>query len=242
MRVRAFLAAGLMLLGGCGNAAPQVAEPVAAAAGPRFPAPERPVADIVSASWSDEASRDREAEAERVMALLKVKPGMAVADIGAGSGYYVMRLSPKVGAGGVVYAQDIMADTLARLGKRVEKAGFQNVTLVLGAEDDAKLPGGAVDLALMVHMYHEIAQPYGLLWNLHGSLKPGARVGIVDADRETRDHGTPPALLKCELGVAGFRQVGFERLGAGSYLAVFEAVGRPEVGGMKACGAGGGAG
>ncbi len=134
----------------------------------------------------------------------------------------VARLSPRVGTRGQVYAQDIVADYLKKLGERVRRAGLGNVTLVLGDPHDPRLPRDSVDLALLVHMYHEVEQPYGLLHNLRPALRRGARVAVVDLNRPTALHGTPPELLRCEMAAAGYSQVGFHELGRGSgYLAVF---------------------
>lgn len=187
-----------------------------------FPAPSRPVADIVTDTWSSEDARDRAGEAERVVDLLGVRPGMRVADVGAGSGYYVARLSPRVGPEGRVYAQDVVADYLRKLSARVRREGLGNVTLVLGDPHDPRLPPDSVDLALLVHMYHEVEQPYGLLHNLRRALRPGGRVAVVDLDRPTARHGTPPALLRCEMAAVGYTPVAFHDLGPESgYLAVF---------------------
>ena len=188
-----------------------------------FPTPDRPVAPIITDTYSNEDRRDAAGEAERVMDLLGVRPGMRVADIGAGSGYYVVRLSPRVGPEGRVYAQDIVPEYLERLRQRVRADRLSNVTFGLGDPHDPRLPEGTIDLALLVHMYHEIEQPYGLLYNLASALAPGARVAIVDNDRPTGNHGTPPALLRCELAAVGYRQIAMHDLGeAGGYLAVFE--------------------
>ena len=187
-----------------------------------FPAPSRPVASIVTDTWSNEDSRDDVREAEQVMDLLDVQPGMAVADIGAGSGYYTVRLSRRVGPAGEVYAEDIVPEYLQRLGARVERDGLENVTLAQGEPHDPRLPENSVDLALLVHMYHEIEQPYGLLYNLRSALRPGGQVGVVDLDRPTQRHGTPAALLRCEFGAVGFEQVGFHPLEGGGYLAIFK--------------------
>jgi predicted methyltransferase len=187
-----------------------------------FPKPQRPVARIVTDSWSDEAARDNAGSAETVIRLLGIQPGMAVADIGAGSGYYVTRIAPVVGPKGRVYAEDIVPRYVDGLSARVQRAGLANVTVVLGDPDDPRLPRNSVDLALLVHMYHEIEQPYALLYNLHPSLRPGARVAIIDADRSTDQHGTPPDLLRCELAAVGYRRIAFHRLGrVEGYLAVF---------------------
>lgn len=240
MRVPALLFA--LLLGACElSSAQPVPEPAGASRvekapiGPVFPAPDRPVADIVSAAWSDEQSRDNEGEAERVLRLLGVKPGLSIADIGAGSGYYTSRLAPAVGQDGVVYANDIIPDYLARLRRRMATEGHDNVRFILGDAGNANLPPQSVDVALLVHMYHEIADPFGLLWHLHEDLKPEGRVAIIDANRPTARHGTPPALLKCELEAVGYRQLEVHRLSNGSYLALFEPIARPEPGAIRPC-------
>lgn len=187
-----------------------------------FPRPDRPVAEITTDTWSNEQARDEVREAERVMDLLDVGPGSHVADIGAGSGYYTVRLSARVGPTGQVYAQDVVPRYLVGLGRRVRREELTNVTLALGDPHDPRLPAASLDVALLVHMYHEVEQPYGLLFNLVPALRPGARVGIVDLDRRTSAHGTPPALLRCELEAVGYRQVDFHDLGSKSgYLAVF---------------------
>ena len=193
-----------------------------------FPAPSRPVARIVTDTWKNEQSRDQAGEAERVMDLLTVKAGLSVADIGAGSGYYTIRLVQRVGPQGHVYAEDVVADYLERLARRVSGEGLAgSVTIARGEPHDPRLPVGSLDLALLVHMYHEVAQPYGLLWNLRPALRPGARVAVIDARKETASHGTPPDLLKCELAAVGYRQTAFYDLQENTYLAVFTPVDHP---------------
>jgi SAM-dependent methyltransferase len=188
-----------------------------------FPAPDRGVADIVSPIWSSGPDRDAADESGQVVRRLGIRRGMSVADIGAGSGYHTLRLSPVVGPAGRVYAQDVTAAYLADLRREVARRRLTNVEFVLGRADDPALPPASVDRAILVHMYHEIAQPYGLLWRLADSLKPGARVGVVDLNRRTEQHGTPPSLLRCEFEAVGYRQVSFTELTGGvGYLAVFE--------------------
>ena len=187
-----------------------------------FPAPSRPVARIVNDTWHDEQSRDKVGEAERVMNLLGVKPGLTVADIGAGSGYYTVRLAKRVGPEGHVYAEDVVPEYLERLAQRVRSEGLTGtVTLVRGDPHDPQLPAGSVDIALLVHMYHEVQQPYGLLWNLRPALRTGAQVAVVDARKQTEVHGTPPDLLRCELAAVGYPETGFYDLQEGTYLAIF---------------------
>jgi SAM-dependent methyltransferase len=187
-----------------------------------FPPPGRPVAGIVTDIWHDEASRDRAGEAERVMNLLGVKPGLSAADIGAGSGYYTVRLAQRLRPTGHVFAEDVIPEYLERLAQRVAHEGLaERVTIVRGDPHDPRLPPGSIDLAVLVHMYHEVRQPYGLLWNLRPALRPGARVAIIDARKQTEVHGTPPDLLRCELAAVGYRQTGFYDLQESTYLAVF---------------------
>ena len=178
----------------------------------RFPPPARQVAPIISDRWASEDQRERAGESTRVMDFLHVHPGMAVADIGAGNGYYVERLSRRVGPAGHVLAEDVVPEYLATLQRRVIQSGLQNVAIGLGDAHDPRLPPASVDLALLVHMV-----------NLLPALRPGARVAIIDTTRATQEHGTPPALLDCELSAVGYRRVATLPMEGGSeYLAVFE--------------------
>ena len=187
-----------------------------------FPQPDRPVADIISPIWHDEKERDKAGEPQQLVRLLGIKSGMTVADIGAGSGYYVVRLSLIVGASGRVIAEDVVPDYLENLRRRVRDLGLANVDVVRGEAHDPKLPAQSLDLAILVHMYHEIAQPYALLYNLVPALKPGARIGIVDTFAPTAEHGTPPGLLRCELQAVGYSEISLDRLtGSDAYLAIF---------------------
>ena len=224
-RLSPYLAAILLaVLLPCGLLAADYVDGLAPPGAPAsaFPVPGRPVAGIVTDIWHDEASRDRAGEAERVMSLLGAKAGLDVADIGAGSGYYTVRLARRVGPTGHVFAEDVVPEYLERLARRVANEGLAgSVTVVRGEPHDPRLPAGSVDIALLVHMYHEVQQPYGLLWNLRPALRTGARVAVVDARKQTEVHGTPPDLLRCELAAVGFRQTAFYDLQESTYLAVF---------------------
>lgn len=202
-----------------------------------FPAADRPVASIVSARWSTEEARDRMNEAGEVMAKAEVKPGMTVADIGAGEGYYTIRLAGRVGKDGRVLAEDIVPAVRDALADRVARERLANVSVKLGTPNDPKLPDASFDRVFMVHMYHEIAQPYEFLWRLRPSLKPNGLVVVVDANRPTRDHGTPPMLLKCEFAAVGYVPVDMQNMpSAGGYLATFRAAGpRPDPSAIRGC-------
>ena len=187
-----------------------------------FPSPRRPVAEIVSPTRTGEEHRDSLNEAGEIARLLELKPGMTVGDIGAGAGYHTVRLSRLLGPTGSVVAEDVTRDYLMELARRVERLKLTNVKLALGEPQDPRLPASSLDAAILVHMYHEIAQPYAFLYNLAPALKPGARVGIVDLERPTAEHGTPIELLRCELAAVGYREIATHQLaGDGGYLAVF---------------------
>jgi ubiquinone/menaquinone biosynthesis C-methylase UbiE len=211
--------------------------PNQAASGVRFPKPDRPVAAIVSPEYSDEQTRDRHQEAERVMDRLGIRPGMRVADIGAGLGYYTVRLARRLGPSATIYAQDVSPEYLAQLEARLRRDNVRGVTLVQGTPGDPKLLPASIDVAILSHMYHEVTNPFEFLYNLHSALTPEARVAIIDVDKRTQDHGTPPALLRCELAAVGYRQVDFTVLApADGYLAVFAPPAElPAVGSIKPC-------
>lgn len=202
-----------------------------------FPAADRPVATIVSSRWSTEEARDRLNEAETVMDKAGIRPGMTVADIGAGEGYYTIRLASRVGEDGRVLAEDIVPAVHEALGRRVARERLDNVSVRLGTPNDPRLPDDSFDRILLVHMYHEIASPYEFLWRIRPSLRPDGEVIVVDADRATQNHGTPPALLECEFAAVGYRLVRREEMpSAGGYIAAFRAEGpRPEPGAIRAC-------
>jgi ubiquinone/menaquinone biosynthesis C-methylase UbiE len=228
----------LLLLGGCNvvPSAPQVRRD-ADVTSTEFPKAARPVAPIVSPRWSTEEARDKAQEADLVMDIAGTNPGMTVADIGAGEGYYTVRLAARVGANGRVLAQDVVPEVRDELARRVTRDNLDNVSVKLGFAADPKLPANSFDRIFMVHMYHEISDPFEFLWRLRPALRVGGRAIMVDANRTTDKHGTPPALLDCEMRAVGFRRVDYRDLpAAGGYLAAYEASGkRPEPGRIKAC-------
>lgn len=237
MRLRAAFCAGVLLLaGGCNlfkqedDGRPDTAR--------EFPRAYRPVSNLGGNSVSSEQARDDRREAQTVMDLANIRPGMTVADIGAGEGYYTVRLASKVGARGRVLAQDIDESAIKRLGIRVERERLDNVSIKLGAEDDPRLPEKSFDRVFLIHMYHEVSEPYAFLWRLRPALRPGGQVIVVDRDRPADQHGIEPKLLFCEFDHVGFRLVEFVRKPElAGYYAQFEAVGdRPEPQDIEPCG------
>lgn len=211
-----------------------LAAPATAAAPASLPGPARPVAPVVSAGWGSEEARDRAGEAASVMRLAGVQPGMAVADIGTGAGYFAIRVARTVGPNGRVFAQDIDARALASVRARATAAGLANVVTVRGSPADARLPPRSTDIAILMHMYHEIAQPYRLLDRLRRSLRDGGRIVVVDVDRAPSLHGMPRPLLLCEVRAVGYELVAIHDLPQ-FYVAVFRPGLRPEPRAVKAC-------
>ena len=223
----------LALAGGCHQS---VADADRAPSARAFPRADRPVSNV-SSGFESESQRDNLHEAETVMDLAAIRPGTTVADIGAGEGYYTVRLAKRVGEKGRVLAQDIDAAALQKLGVRVEHDRLDNVSIQLGAGDDPKLPAASFDRVFLVHVYHEVNEPYAFVWHLSAALRPGGQVIVVDVDRPTDRHGIPPPQLFCEFGAVGFRLVQFvRRPELQGYFAAFEAAGKPpEPAAIKAC-------
>lgn len=204
---------------------------------PQFPKAHRPVAPIVGEAFSTEDARDRLGEAEEVMRLADVKPGMSVADVGAGEGYYTVRLAPAVGPRGRVLAEDIVPDTLSGLNDRVQRERLDNIAIKLGTPDNPMLPRESFDRVFLVHMYHEVQSPYSFLWHMREGVKAGGLVIVVDSNRPVERHGIPPAQLKCEFAALRMQPVKFSVLTGGeAYLMAFRIAGpRPEPATIEAC-------
>lgn len=224
---RVALSLVIMLVGAC--KAPSSQE--------RFPSAHRDVAPIVGDAFSTEDARDRVGEAEEVMELANIKPGMSVADVGAGKGYYTVRLAPVVGKSGRVLAEDILPQVRDALSDRVQRENLDNVAVKLGTPDNPMLPPASFDRVFLVHMYHEVQSPYAFLWHLRDGVTANGLVVVVDADRPVRQHGTPPPQLKCEFAALGMEPVKFKVLSSGDdYFAAFRvARSKPSPGQIRPC-------
>ncbi len=221
------LALGVLGVGAVGYAAQA---PLAAQGPPAasFPAVARPVAPIISPNWGDSGQRDAAHELQQIASRLKLHAGMSVGDLGAGSGYDTLRLARLLGPSGRVVAEDVEPATLQALATLAGQRKLANVVIALGEPQDPRLPPRSLDAAILVHMYHEIAHPYAFLYNLAGAMRPGARIGVEELDRPTIEHGTPPALLRCEFEAVGYRQETVAPLKGGlGYFAVFAAPAAP---------------
>ena len=134
-------------------------------------------------------------------------------------------------------AQDIDRDALNHLGRRIERQRLENVSIRQGELADPKLPENSFDRIFMVHMYHEIAQPYEFLWRMWPALRKGGQVIVVDIDRATDKHGIDLLLLSCEFKAAGYELVTFKDSPelAGYYAQFKAAATRPEPGEIQPC-------
>ncbi|MCL6481764.1 MAG: class I SAM-dependent methyltransferase [Firmicutes bacterium] len=185
----------------------------------------------------DEARRDRWQRPAEVLDALGITVGSRVADVGCGEGYFVLHLARRVGTSGVVYAVDIDPEALATTRRKVERAGFPQVRLVLSREDDPRLPEDELDAVLIVNAYHEMHKHDAMLGGIFRALKPGGRLAIIDGageeheDRTTllRRHRMSRKLVREDAERNGFRfreeRPGFDRPGRNArsfFFLIFE--------------------
>jgi len=155
----------------------------------------------------DAPGREDRLQINRVMDTLGIRPGMTVADIGAGSGWFTVRAAHRVGDGGRIYAVDINPEAIQFIQQRTQKENLHNVSTVLSKPEDPSLPVHAIDAVLLLKTYHEIAKPVSLLTNLRMSLKPDAKVGIIDRNGNGEDHGVNREVVIREASEAGYSLV-----------------------------------
>ncbi len=140
-----------------------------------------------AAGWLERPEREREEAPAKLLKALDLKPGLVVADIGAGSGYHAFRMAEKVGDKGKILAVDIQPEMLAIIRQKMKEQKIANVEPVLGVEDDPKLPAGGVDLILLVDVYHEFSQPFEMTQAMVKALKVGGRLAFVEFRLEDPD-------------------------------------------------------
>ncbi len=169
-----------------------------------------PVMSAAGAGWLDRPERASEEQPDKAIDALHLTPGMTVADIGAGTGYMTLRMARRVGPTGKVYAVDIQQIMIDRLTDNARHAGLANVQPVLGLPADPRLPAAAIDLALMVDVYHELSQPQAMLDALHRALKPSGRLVLLEYRKEDPsvpirpEHEMTVAQARQELEASGF--------------------------------------
>jgi ubiquinone/menaquinone biosynthesis C-methylase UbiE len=184
------------------------------AAQARHPVSGRVIAGVMGhegARWLERPEREAEEAPSKAIAALRLRPGQVVADIGAGSGYYTMLLGTAVGPTGRVYATDIQKEMLSLIEKKIATQRVSNVELVLDSETESRLPDAAVDLALMVDVYHELSQPQAFLRSLKRALKPDGRLVLIEFRKESLDvpirpeHKMSIREARLELEAEGYR-------------------------------------
>jgi ubiquinone/menaquinone biosynthesis C-methylase UbiE len=152
----------------------------------------------------DVPGRDERLQVNRVMDLLGIAPGRNVADIGAGSGWFTVRAARRLASSGTVYAVDINPEAIKYIEQRAAKEQLHNIKTIHSKPEDPQLPNDSVDAVLMLKTYHEIANPIALLRNLRLSLKPGAKIGIIDRNGDGENHGISKNVVIREAAQAGY--------------------------------------
>ena len=163
------------------------------------------------ADWLVRPERETEEQPDRALDLIGIAPGSTVADVGAGAGYMTWRMAERVGPNGKVYANDIQPEMLELLRRNMRERNLQNYQAILGAMDDPRLPASALDLILLVDVYHEFHQPQEMLRGMRAALKPDGRLVLVEYKGEDPtipirpEHKMTVAQVKAELEPEGFR-------------------------------------
>jgi len=162
------------------------------------------------ADWLERLERESEENVEGALDAIGLRPGMIVAEVGAGTGYVALRMAKRVSPGGKVYANDLQPEMLGLLRDNAAKGGIKNVETVLGSESDPKLPPGQIDLIILVDVYHEFSQPQQMLRRMRESLKPAGRLVLLEYRKEDPsipirpDHKMSVAEAKMEVEAEGF--------------------------------------
>jgi ubiquinone/menaquinone biosynthesis C-methylase UbiE len=180
---------------------------------PNHPVSGRKIAGVMGmsgADWLVRPEREAEEQPEKALDALNLKPGMVVADIGAGVGYMSLRMARRVGPSGKVYANDLQPPMLDLLRQNAAKAGIGNIVTVVGDVADPKLPANTMDLVLLVDVYHEFSQPQQMLRKIRETLKPDGRLVLLEYRAEDpnvpiiAEHKMTVAQVKSELEAEGF--------------------------------------
>jgi predicted methyltransferase len=190
------LSAGLLSSGRCGPARVRA----------QSPSTERKTSSPYTGDLSifETPGRDERLQINRVMDMLGIEPGKNVADIGAGSGWFTVRAARRVTGAGTVYAVDINPEAIHYIDERAKKEQLKNVKTILSKPDHPQVPAGSVDAVLLLKTYHELAHPVVVLRNLRSSLKPGAKIGIIDRNGNGENHGVSKDVVIGEAAQAGY--------------------------------------
>jgi ubiquinone/menaquinone biosynthesis C-methylase UbiE len=202
--MRLLIFALVLLLGTASYAGAQAEHPVS---GRRIAG----VMGVGGADWLDRSEREHEELPETALDKIGIRPGMVVADVGAGSGYFTLRLSKRVGPTGKVAAVEIQPEMMAILRRRISQEKLENVETFLGTESDPKLPKNAIDLILMVDVYHEFSQPQAMLRKMREALRSTGRLVLLEYRKEDphipirAEHKMSVKEAQTELEAEGFK-------------------------------------
>ncbi len=170
-----------------------------------------PVMGVGGAGWLERDEREIEEQPEEALDAIGIRPGMTIADVGAGVGYFTLRLARRLSGSGKVYANEIQPGMIEKLRKNLEKENIENVETVLGTETDPKLPAGKIDLVLLVDVYHEFSQPQKMLGKIRESLTSAGRLVLLEYRKEDPtvpirlEHKMSVEEVKREIEPEGFR-------------------------------------
>ncbi|MGA7402740.1 MAG: methyltransferase domain-containing protein, partial [Candidatus Sulfotelmatobacter sp.] len=183
-----------------------VPAPVRAQSGSAAPSAQRKTSSPYTGDLSifDAPGRDERLRINRVMDMLGIEPGKNVADIGAGSGWFTVRAARRVTGSGTVYAVDINPEAIHYIDQRAKKDHLQNIKTILSQPDDPQVRSDSIDAVLLLKTYHEVAHPVVLLRNLRRSLRPGAKIGIIDRNGNGENHGVSKDVVVREAAQAGY--------------------------------------
>lgn len=184
-----------------------------------------------SLSIFEDPKRADKLQIDRVMDILTIREGSAVADIGAGSGWFTVRASRRVGPEGVVYAVEINEEFVNHIRSRAETENLPNIRAVLGKEVDPLLPPASVDSILLLKTYHEFSKPISMLRAMRKAMRKDALLGIIDRDGAGDDHGVKRESVILEAALAGFALVeehDFVKPDDMDYFLVFRKTGAPQ--------------
>ena len=170
-----------------------------------------PVMGVAGAGWLDRSERETEEAPELALDSIGIRKGLVVADVGAGTGYFALRIARRVGPEGKVYANDVQPEMLDKLRVNAQREKLTNVETVLGSVADPKLPAGRIDIVLLVDVYHEFSQPQEMLQHIRAALKPDGRLVLLEYRKEDPaipirpEHKMSVTEVKAEVEAEGYK-------------------------------------
>jgi len=170
-----------------------------------------PVMGMGGAPWLARSERETEEAPDKALDAIDLRPGMSVADIGAGTGYFSLRMARRVGPSGKIYANDIQPEMLEKLRANAQREKLANIETVLGSVADPKLPQGKIDIVLLVDVYHEFSEPQQMLQHIRASLKPDGRLILLEYRKEDPavpirpEHKMSVPEVKAEVEAEGYK-------------------------------------